>query len=158
MSGLKTSRTADVQVRNRGQVPDGADVYAQGKMLAVIGHVREPVLTVRVKLTQAVNTSANRPATAQAVVDVNGRMVRATWPRTACSKRSTSCRSAWLPGSPGHGGMRRAAPTATARPAGHRGTAQSTTTVRTGITFPPKSAGSCGTSPSAWSTRPLRTP
>ncbi|WP_327134450.1 hypothetical protein OG311_31645 [Streptomyces sp. NBC_01343] len=77
MSGLKTSRTADVQVRDRGQVPDGADVYARGKMLAVIGHVRGPVLTVRVKLMQAVNTSANRPATAQAVVDVNGRMVRA---------------------------------------------------------------------------------
>lgn len=77
MSGLKTSRTADVQVRSRGQVPDGADVYAQGKMLAAIGHVREPVLAVRVKLTQAVNTSAVRPATAQAAVDVNGRMVRA---------------------------------------------------------------------------------
>ncbi|KOV33319.1 sigma 54 modulation/S30EA ribosomal C-terminal domain-containing protein [Streptomyces sp. H021] len=77
MSGLKASRTADVQVRNRGQVPDGADVYAQGKMLAAIGHVRGPVLTVRVKLTQSVNTSASRPATAQAVVDVNGRMVRA---------------------------------------------------------------------------------
>ncbi|MGW2997481.1 sigma 54 modulation/S30EA ribosomal C-terminal domain-containing protein [Streptomyces sp. NPDC001193] len=46
-------------------------------MLSVIGHVREPVLAVRVKLTQAVNTAANRPATAQAVVDVNGRMVRA---------------------------------------------------------------------------------
>ncbi|MGW7331181.1 sigma 54 modulation/S30EA ribosomal C-terminal domain-containing protein [Streptomyces sp. NPDC054840] len=77
MSGLKTSRTADVQVRNRGQVPDGADVYAQGKMLAVIGHVREPVPAVRVKLTQAVNPSANRPATAEAVVDVNGQLVRA---------------------------------------------------------------------------------
>ncbi|WP_046776607.1 sigma 54 modulation/S30EA ribosomal C-terminal domain-containing protein [Streptomyces yangpuensis] len=77
MSGPKTSRTADVQVRNRGQVPDGADVYAQGKILAVIGRVREPVLAVRVKLTQAVSTSANRPATAQAVVDVNGLPVRA---------------------------------------------------------------------------------
>ncbi|MFI8260894.1 MULTISPECIES: hypothetical protein [unclassified Streptomyces] len=29
------------------------------------------------KLTQAVNTAASRPATAQAVVDVNGRMARA---------------------------------------------------------------------------------
>ncbi|MFI5670935.1 hypothetical protein [Streptomyces sp. NPDC051704] len=77
MSGLKTGSTADVQVRNRGQVPDGADLYARGKMLSVIGHVREPVLAVRVKLTQAVNTAANRSATAQAVVDVNGRMVRA---------------------------------------------------------------------------------
>ncbi|WP_327418224.1 HPF/RaiA family ribosome-associated protein [Streptomyces sp. NBC_01233] len=77
MTGLKTSRTVDVQVRNRGQVPEGADVYAQEKILVVIGHVREPVPAVRVTLTQAVNTSANRPATAQAVVDVNGRMIRA---------------------------------------------------------------------------------
>ncbi|MGW0752796.1 ribosome hibernation promotion factor [Streptomyces sp. NPDC002587] len=77
MSGLKTSQAVDVQVRTRGQVPDGADVYAQEKVLAVVGHVGEPVLAVRVKLTQAVNTSANRPATAQAVVDVNGRPVRA---------------------------------------------------------------------------------
>ncbi|MFE0658412.1 hypothetical protein, partial [Streptomyces sp. NPDC058876] len=77
MSGLRASRTADVKVRNRGQVPDGADVYAEEKVLAVIGHVREPVLAARVKLTQAANTSVIRPATAQAVVDVNGRPVRA---------------------------------------------------------------------------------
>ncbi|MCB5169446.1 HPF/RaiA family ribosome-associated protein [Streptomyces bambusae] len=77
MSGLKTSRNVDVQVRNRGPVPEGADAYAEKKMLAVVDHVREPVLAVRVKLTQAVSTSVSRPVTAQAVVDVNGRPVRA---------------------------------------------------------------------------------
>ncbi|MFI8260893.1 MULTISPECIES: hypothetical protein [unclassified Streptomyces] len=42
MSGLEAGNTADVQVRNRGQVPDGADMRARGKTLSVIGHVREP--------------------------------------------------------------------------------------------------------------------
>jgi ribosome-associated translation inhibitor RaiA len=77
MSGLKTSSGVDVQVRNRGQVPKGADAYAREKVLAVISHVSEPVLSAQVKLTQTVNASAVRPAAAQAVVDVNGRPVRA---------------------------------------------------------------------------------
>ncbi|MFF9868917.1 sigma 54 modulation/S30EA ribosomal C-terminal domain-containing protein [Streptomyces sp. NPDC013953] len=77
MSGLKTSTDIGVEVRNRGQVPNGADTYAREKVLALISHVSEPVLSVRVKLTQAVNASTVRPATAQAVVDVNGRPVRA---------------------------------------------------------------------------------
>lgn len=77
MSGLKTSQAVDVQVRSRGQVPRCADAYAREKVLATLGHVSEPVLAAQVKLTQAVNASAARPAVAQAVVDVNGRPVRA---------------------------------------------------------------------------------
>lgn len=77
MSGLRTREEVDVQVRNRGQVPDEADAYARRKVLVVISHVSEPVLSAHVKLTQAANASAARPATAQAVVDVNGRPVRA---------------------------------------------------------------------------------
>ncbi|MDX3605540.1 hypothetical protein C6W96_03245 [Streptomyces sp. CS149] len=77
MSGLRTSEEVDVQVRNRGQVPDEADAYARRKVLVVISHVSEPVLSAHVKLTQAAHASAARPATAQAVVDVNGRPVRA---------------------------------------------------------------------------------
>ncbi|MFI2368017.1 sigma 54 modulation/S30EA ribosomal C-terminal domain-containing protein [Streptomyces sp. NPDC018833] len=77
MSGLKTSQAVEVQVRNRGQVPNGADAYARQKVLAAISQVSEPVQAAKVKLTQAVSTSAGRPATAQAMVDVNGRPVRA---------------------------------------------------------------------------------
>ncbi|MEU0662850.1 hypothetical protein [Streptomyces lavendulocolor] len=77
MSGLRTSKDLDVEVRSRGRVPKGADAYARQKVLAVTGRVSEPVLSARVKLTQAVDTSAPRTATAQAVVDVNGRPVRA---------------------------------------------------------------------------------
>ncbi|MFF8812354.1 sigma 54 modulation/S30EA ribosomal C-terminal domain-containing protein [Streptomyces pactum] len=75
MSGSKTSEAVGVHVRIRGRVPDGAEDYAREKVLAALGHVSEPVLAVQVKLTQA--TTAVRPATAQAVVDVNGRPVRA---------------------------------------------------------------------------------
>lgn len=77
MSGHTTSGEVDVQVRNRGQVPAGAEAYARRKMLVVTGHVSEPVLSAQVKLTQPANASAARPAMAQAVVDVNGRPVRA---------------------------------------------------------------------------------
>jgi len=77
MSGLKTSQAVDVQVRSRGQVPRGADAYAREKVLATLAHVSEPVLAAQVKLDQAVNRKAARPASAQAVVDVNGRLVRA---------------------------------------------------------------------------------
>ncbi|MFJ7068269.1 sigma 54 modulation/S30EA ribosomal C-terminal domain-containing protein [Streptomyces sp. NPDC101115] len=77
MSGLKTSQAVDVQVRSRGQVPQGAATYAREKVLVAIDHVSEPVLAAQVKLTQAVRCSAARPATAQAVVDVSGRPVRA---------------------------------------------------------------------------------
>ncbi|NML54123.1 HPF/RaiA family ribosome-associated protein [Streptomyces sp. R302] len=77
MSSLETSRAVDVQVRSRGRVPRGADVYAREKVLAALDHVGEPVLDAQVKLTQAVSGSAARPAAARAVVDVNGRLVRA---------------------------------------------------------------------------------
>ncbi|WP_051806810.1 hypothetical protein [Streptomyces sp. NRRL F-2664] len=76
MSGLRTSQAVDVHVRSRGRVPQGADTYARGKVLATLDHVSEAVLAAQVKLTQAVNDSAARPAAAQAVVDVNGRPVR----------------------------------------------------------------------------------
>lgn len=77
MSGLKTSPAVDVQVRSRGQVPQGAATYAREKVLATLDHASGPVLAAQVKLTQAVHCSAARPATAQAVVDVSGRPVRA---------------------------------------------------------------------------------
>ncbi|MFH8624486.1 HPF/RaiA family ribosome-associated protein [Streptomyces vietnamensis] len=77
MSGLKPSQSVGIQVRIRGQVPDGAETYAREKVLAAISHVSEPVLATRVKLAQAAHAPAGRPATAQAMVDVNGRPVRA---------------------------------------------------------------------------------
>ncbi|NUK00486.1 HPF/RaiA family ribosome-associated protein [Streptomyces lunaelactis] len=77
MNRLKSSPIVDVLVNSRGPVPEGASEYAQEKVLAAIAHVSSPVLAVRAQLTQAANPSASRPATAQAVVDVNGHPVRA---------------------------------------------------------------------------------
>ncbi|MFD8554703.1 sigma 54 modulation/S30EA ribosomal C-terminal domain-containing protein [Streptomyces fradiae] len=74
MSGLKTRQEVDVQVRTRGRVPHSAAEYAQEKVAAVLVHLSEPVLAARVKLTQVAGTPE---ATAQAMVDVNGRPVRA---------------------------------------------------------------------------------
>ncbi|MER5202747.1 hypothetical protein [Streptomyces sp. NPDC002825] len=47
MSGLKPSQSVGIQVRIRGQVPDGAETYAREKVLAAISHVSEPVLATR---------------------------------------------------------------------------------------------------------------
>ncbi|MFG2561811.1 HPF/RaiA family ribosome-associated protein [Streptomyces sp. NPDC048496] len=77
MTRLKTRPAVDIQVEARGQVPRGAAGYAREKTLAALDHLSEPVLAARVKLTQAANAASGRPAAAQAVVDVNGRPVRA---------------------------------------------------------------------------------
>ncbi|MBN0044736.1 MULTISPECIES: sigma 54 modulation/S30EA ribosomal C-terminal domain-containing protein [Streptomyces] len=77
MNRLKSRPDVDVQVETRGQVPRNAARYAQDKTLTVIEHVGEPVLAAQVKLSLAANPAAARPAHAQAVVNLNGRPVRA---------------------------------------------------------------------------------
>ncbi|MGW3247405.1 sigma 54 modulation/S30EA ribosomal C-terminal domain-containing protein [Streptomyces sp. NPDC001070] len=67
----------EVQVETRGQLPPDAAEYAQAKVRALISRTREPVLFARVKLTHMANPAMDRPAIAQASVDVNGRPVRA---------------------------------------------------------------------------------
>ncbi|MEU6061413.1 sigma 54 modulation/S30EA ribosomal C-terminal domain-containing protein [Streptomyces sp. NPDC047097] len=76
MNRLITPQDVDVRTETHGKVPRGAARYARQKVLAVLDHVGVPVLSVRVKLTQAPGL-APRPATAQVTVDVNGRPVRA---------------------------------------------------------------------------------
>jgi RNA polymerase-binding transcription factor DksA/ribosome-associated translation inhibitor RaiA len=51
--------------------------YAEAKVRAVTGLVDEPILHARVKLTVAPDPAVERPARAQATLDVNGRLVRA---------------------------------------------------------------------------------
>ncbi|MET3983087.1 sigma 54 modulation/S30EA ribosomal C-terminal domain-containing protein [Streptomyces sp. PvR034] len=77
MNRLASGPAIDVLVNKRGPVPEGASEYAREKMLAAVAHVGSPVLAIRAQLTQAANPSARRPATAQAMVDVNGFPVRA---------------------------------------------------------------------------------
>ncbi|MGW9026136.1 sigma 54 modulation/S30EA ribosomal C-terminal domain-containing protein [Streptomyces sp. NPDC055722] len=67
----------EIQVETQGQMPPGAVEYAQEKVRALTGRTREPVLFARVKLTHMANPAMERPAIAQANLDVNGRPARA---------------------------------------------------------------------------------
>ncbi|PZH10800.1 hypothetical protein C1I97_13540 [Streptomyces sp. NTH33] len=67
----------EIRVETHGQMPPGAGEYAREKVGALTGRTREPVLFARVKLTHMANPAVERPAIAQADLDVNGRQVRA---------------------------------------------------------------------------------
>ncbi|MFE0459032.1 HPF/RaiA family ribosome-associated protein [Kitasatospora sp. NPDC058965] len=77
MNRLQTGPATEVLVETRGEVTSAAPDYARAKMLAVLGRLDEPVLAARVKLTQEANHAMAKPSLAQAVVDLNGRPVRA---------------------------------------------------------------------------------
>ncbi|MFJ8625111.1 HPF/RaiA family ribosome-associated protein [Kitasatospora sp. NPDC093550] len=77
MNQLQTEPATDVLVETRGEVTSAAPDYARRKMLAVLGRLDEPVLAARVKLAQEANHAMAKPSLAQAVVDLNGRPVRA---------------------------------------------------------------------------------
>lgn len=66
----------DVQVTTRGDVPVGAASYAVDKVRAVTRRVARPVLSARVRLTQAPDPAVERPATAQATLDLDGHLLR----------------------------------------------------------------------------------
>jgi hypothetical protein len=60
----------------RGDVSDMTCRYARKCLDAVIDRIAEPVLFARVKLTQAPDPAAERPAIAEVTVDLNGEVVR----------------------------------------------------------------------------------
>ncbi len=77
-------RAPEIQVEAQGPMPPGAVEYAQEKVRALTGRTREPVLYARVKLTHMANPAVERPtAIAQAILDVNGRPLRAHVAATA---------------------------------------------------------------------------
>jgi hypothetical protein len=51
---------------------------ARRRVTGVLRHIGEPVLLARVMLTMAADPAVERPATAWAMVSVNGRLVRAS--------------------------------------------------------------------------------
>jgi ribosome-associated translation inhibitor RaiA len=77
MTLLHSPSTVDVVVETRGEVSFAAPDYARAKLLALVERVEEPVLAVRVKLTQEANHAIAKPSLAQATVDLGGRPVRA---------------------------------------------------------------------------------
>jgi hypothetical protein len=64
-------------VVTRGEVSDEAVDYARARIGHLTKLVDEPILFARVKLGMAADPARARPAIAQAMLDVNGRMVRA---------------------------------------------------------------------------------
>lgn len=66
-----------VEVTLRGDVPDGAASYAQGKVEHVARLAREPILSAHVVLTVASDPAVQRSARAEAALDVNGIPIRA---------------------------------------------------------------------------------
>lgn len=66
-----------VQTYAQGAVPEDAMDMAVRRVRSVLRQAPEPVLLTRVKLTMAADPAAERPAIAQASVDLNGRLIRA---------------------------------------------------------------------------------
>ncbi|MEV7180214.1 HPF/RaiA family ribosome-associated protein [Kitasatospora sp. NPDC093679] len=70
-------QTPAVELQAQGDLPPGTTERARAKVLSVVERIREPVLSVRIRLTRMNNPAAERPFAAQATVDVNGRPARA---------------------------------------------------------------------------------
>jgi RNA polymerase-binding transcription factor DksA/ribosome-associated translation inhibitor RaiA len=66
-----------VEVVARDTRAEAARDYAERKVSAVIEAIGEPILHARVKLTMAPDPAVERPARAEAALDVNGQLVRA---------------------------------------------------------------------------------
>ena len=75
---MALSDTGLIQVRTAGMVPARMPDLARRRVSGVLRHVGEPVLFTRVMLTMAADPAVERPATAWAMVSVNGRLVRAS--------------------------------------------------------------------------------
>lgn len=67
-----------VRVRTSGVVPAGMSELAKTRVEARLQHVGEPVLSARVMLSSAADPAVERPASARAIISVNGRVVRAS--------------------------------------------------------------------------------
>lgn len=74
---LEARAALDVRVETDGNISPGTAESARAKVTAALEDVREPVFSARVRLGRARNPAADRPVSAQASVDVNGRVARA---------------------------------------------------------------------------------
>lgn len=73
----RAPQTVTVDVTTRGTVPPGMDDYARSKVEHVLDYADQPVLAAHVVLTMAMDPAADRPARAEAGLDVNGTPIRA---------------------------------------------------------------------------------
>lgn len=70
-------RELDVSITTRGEVPETASEYAIDKITQLARYTNKPILFAEVKLTLSPNAARQRPAEAEATLDVNGSPVRA---------------------------------------------------------------------------------
>lgn len=67
----------EVQVVTQGKVTDAAKQYAIDKVTQLTRYTNRPILAAQVKLTLGANPRLERPALAEATIDMNGLIVRA---------------------------------------------------------------------------------
>lgn len=67
----------EVQVTTHGVVPDTVKQYATDKVTQLTRYTNRPILFAQVKLTLETNPRLERPALAEATLDLNGQPVRA---------------------------------------------------------------------------------
>jgi ribosomal subunit interface protein len=70
-------RAVEVGVTTRGDVPEAAKEYAADKIVQLTRLTDKPLLFAQVKLSLEPNPARQRPAVAEATLDVNGQAVRA---------------------------------------------------------------------------------
>ncbi len=67
----------EVNVATTGKVPDGVKQYAADKVTALVRYTKRPILFAQIRLVLETKPSLDRPALAEATLDVNGQPVRA---------------------------------------------------------------------------------
>lgn len=69
--------TADVEIVTRGEIGERDVDHARRRLAHATRYLRDPILFARVKLTRSEDPANPRPALVRAMLDVNGRAVRA---------------------------------------------------------------------------------
>lgn len=73
---MADTHAVQIQTETRGAVPEDAASLAAHRVSSLLRAASEPVLFARIKLTMAADPAVERPAVAQASVDLNGRLIR----------------------------------------------------------------------------------
>jgi ribosome-associated translation inhibitor RaiA len=74
---MKVACAPGVRVETRGRVPEGSADLAAAKVSSLLQIAAEPVLSARVTVAVSADPAVERPAVAQATIDLNSRVVRA---------------------------------------------------------------------------------
>ncbi len=76
MANTSSISTAQIRVSLDESIPDDVTPEVQRRVGAVLDHLRQPVLSARVRMTRHGDPAVTRPVSAQANVDVNGNLIR----------------------------------------------------------------------------------